>query len=86
MSPSRFPYLNNTIFDTHFVARDRMGRMLAFLARIDTDHLSSNQKPRGIGHLEAHAIYDARVLRARAGRGHRLGVDVETGEARGQSE
>jgi cyanophycinase len=31
------PLLNNVITDSHFVRRDRMGRLLVFLARILTD-------------------------------------------------
>jgi cyanophycinase len=42
-------FLQNTILDTHLVARDRMGRLVAFLARIDTNMWSPDQKPRGIG-------------------------------------
>ena len=32
------PLLKNTITDTHFAARDRMGRLVAFLARIAENH------------------------------------------------
>ena len=34
------PILQNTITDTHFEARDRMGRLVAFLSRSATDILS----------------------------------------------
>ena len=34
----KFAHLNHTITDTHFVARDRMGRTLAFIARQLKDH------------------------------------------------
>jgi cyanophycinase len=37
----RIPLLANTITDTHFAARDRMGRLLVFLARILQDGWSS---------------------------------------------
>jgi cyanophycinase len=36
-----FPYTTNMITDTHFVARDRMGRLMAFLARQIQDGVSS---------------------------------------------
>jgi cyanophycinase len=42
------------IFDSHFVSRDRMGRSLAFLARIAHDRWSS--KPRGVGVADRTAI------------------------------
>ncbi len=48
--------LANTIVDTHFVRRDRMGRMLTFLARINADGLSPNQMARGIGINEQTAL------------------------------
>lgn len=35
------PLLKNTITDTHFAARDRMGRSLVFMARILQDRLTS---------------------------------------------
>jgi cyanophycinase len=56
IDPTKVPSLNNTIVDTHFVARDRMGRMLAFLARIDTSEPSSASVPRGIGINEQTAL------------------------------
>ena len=49
VAPTLLPFLNNTIVDTHFENRDRMGRMVAFLARVDTNGWSSNRKPMGIG-------------------------------------
>ncbi|MBV9104313.1 MAG: hypothetical protein JO060_12040 [Candidatus Eremiobacteraeota bacterium] len=36
-----WPPLRNTITDTHFVARDRFGRLVAFLARIAQDRLAT---------------------------------------------
>jgi len=33
----RLPFLSMTVFDSHFVQRDRMGRTVAFVARIMTD-------------------------------------------------
>jgi cyanophycinase-like exopeptidase len=56
IDPTLAPFLNNTIVDTHFVTRDRMGRMLAFLARIDTSAPSSATAPRGIGINEQTAL------------------------------
>jgi len=41
------PFMNNIITDTHFVARDRMGRLVAFVARLRQDGNSSN--PIGLG-------------------------------------
>ena len=56
VSPDLVPLLKNTIVDTHFVTRDRMGRMVAFLARIDTNGWSPNNRPRGIGINEQTAL------------------------------
>lgn len=33
----QLPYMDNVLTDTHFKVRDRMGRLLGFLARIDQD-------------------------------------------------
>jgi cyanophycinase len=46
--------LRNTLTDTHFAKRDRMGRSLAFLARIVQDGWSAN--PREIGVDERSAV------------------------------
>jgi cyanophycinase-like exopeptidase len=56
IDPARVPYLNNTIVDTHFVTRDRMGRMAAFLARIDASEPTGASAPRGIGINEQTAL------------------------------
>jgi cyanophycinase-like exopeptidase len=56
VDPALVPFLNNTIADTHFVTRDRMGRMLAFLARIDASEPSNASAPRGIGINEQTAL------------------------------
>jgi cyanophycinase len=56
VDPSSVSFLNNTIVDTHFVTRDRMGRMVTFLARIGTDGWSPNNMPRGIGINEQTAL------------------------------
>jgi cyanophycinase-like exopeptidase len=56
VDPSLVPSLNNTILDTHLVTRDRMGRMVAFLARIDTNGWSTNNMPIGIGINEQTAL------------------------------
>lgn len=37
----KLPFLSNVLTDTHFVVRNRMGRMLTFLARIATNHTLS---------------------------------------------
>eukprot|EP01038_Epipyxis_sp_PR26KG_P013297 gene13297-17816_t len=50
----KIPFLNNVITDTHFTARDRMGRMLTFLGRIMTDSsLSPNVHAIGIDETTA---------------------------------
>lgn len=48
------PLLRNTITDTHFKKRDRLGRTLVFLARIVQDGWSS--QPRAIGVDEKAAV------------------------------
>jgi cyanophycinase len=48
------PLLKRTITDTHFVARDRQGRLLGFMARILQDGLST--EVRGIGVDERVAV------------------------------
>jgi cyanophycinase-like exopeptidase len=56
VDPTLEPSLNNAIVDTHFVTRDRMGRMVAFLARTDISEPSSASAPRGIGINEQTAL------------------------------
>ncbi|MGQ9617448.1 MAG: cyanophycinase [Candidatus Aminicenantia bacterium] len=48
------PYMSKVITDSHFVTRDRMGRLLAFMARIIKDGWSSSVK--GIGVDEETAV------------------------------
>ncbi len=49
-----FGHLNSTITDTHFMQRDRMGRLVAFLARIVT---AGHDGPmRGVGVSEHSAV------------------------------
>ncbi len=48
------PLLDGMITDSHFVARDRLGRLVAFLARIATDGWS--HAPYGIGIDEKTAV------------------------------
>jgi len=50
----RIPLLQNSITDSHFVKRDRMGRSLGFLARIIQDGWSKN--PREIAVDEKSAV------------------------------
>jgi cyanophycinase len=50
----RIPFLRNTITDSHFVKRDRMGRSLGFLARIIQEGWS--QDPREIAVDEKSAV------------------------------
>jgi cyanophycinase len=50
----RWPFLASVVTDTHFVARDRMGRLLAFLARQIRDGVASNVL--GVGVDESTAV------------------------------
>jgi cyanophycinase len=50
----RVPHLGDTITDSHFMARDRMGRLVTFMARIVTDGWSSSV--RGVGVDEYTAV------------------------------
>ena len=50
----RVPHLEGKITDSHFVARDRMGRLIAFLARISQDGWA--RAPYGIGIDEKTAV------------------------------
>lgn len=50
----RLPRLFGTITDSHFAARDRMGRLLAFLARLLTDE--GMTEVRGVGVDEGTAL------------------------------
>ena len=50
----KIPLLTNTITDSHFAKRDRMGRTLVFLARIMQDGLSSH--PREVAIDERSAV------------------------------
>ncbi len=47
-------YLDDLVTDSHFQQRDRMGRLITFMARIDQDGLAS--VPRGIGINEQTAL------------------------------
>jgi cyanophycinase-like exopeptidase len=49
MRPLPVPLLLGAITDSHFVSRDRMGRLIVFLARIIRDGWAS--QARGIGIL-----------------------------------
>lgn len=48
------PILTNVLTDSHFAVRDRMGRLVTFLARLQQDGTAS--APRGIGIDEASAV------------------------------
>jgi cyanophycinase len=50
----KVPGLENTLTDSHFAARDRMGRSLGFLARIVADGWSKN--PREVAVDEKSAV------------------------------
>ncbi|MCY2962266.1 MAG: cyanophycinase [Planctomycetota bacterium] len=49
VAPGLIPSLSNTILDTHFQNRDREGRMVSFLGRVDGMGWSVNNRPMGIG-------------------------------------
>ena len=49
-------YLDNLVTDSHFQQRDRMGRLVTFMARIDQDGSASDPAPRGIGINEQTAL------------------------------
>jgi cyanophycinase len=48
-------YLDNLVTDSHFQQRDRMGRLITFMARIDQDG-PANDPPRGLGVNEQTAV------------------------------
>lgn len=53
----RIPFMDTIVTDTHFVTRDRMGRMLTFVARIVQDSIwSSSTIARGVGVDEHTAL------------------------------
>jgi cyanophycinase len=52
----RVPLLNNVVTDTHFYERDRMGRLLTFIARNIADGATSVSEARGIGLDEGTAF------------------------------
>ncbi|MEU9832424.1 pre-peptidase C-terminal domain-containing protein [Streptosporangium sp. NPDC048047] len=56
----RWPNYQNTINDSHFVARDRMGRLMAFVARSVKDGLVSGGKAWGVGVEEGGSLYIGR--------------------------
>ena len=72
----RIPFLDNVITDTHFHARERMGRMLTFLARITKGDAIENQ-----------STFDAKSYRAVAlDEVTALLLNVETGHAQAVGE
>jgi cyanophycinase len=50
----KIPHVENTILDQHFIAREREGRLLGFMARIATDN--KLREVRGIGVDEKSAV------------------------------
>jgi cyanophycinase len=50
------PYMGGIITDSHFVTRDRMGRLVTFLARIVNDGWASSAKGIGIDEMTAIAV------------------------------
>lgn len=68
----RFTPLDNAITDSHFGARDRFGRLTAFMARLIADGAVTNNPPRvlGIGVDEATAlVIDKNGIGRRVGAG-----------------
>jgi cyanophycinase len=66
----KIPHLENTITDSHFVTRDRMGRTLVFLARIMQDGWS--KEPREVAIDEKSAVLveaDGKAVVIGSGRG-----------------
>ena len=55
-SQSVLRYLDYLITDSHFQQRDRMGRLVTFMARMDADGLVPDAAPRGIGINEQTAL------------------------------
>ncbi|MFB9237714.1 hypothetical protein ACFFWC_19500 [Plantactinospora siamensis] len=53
----RWPNYANTINDSHFVTRDRMGRTFAFVARALKDGLVAGGKAYGVGIEEGASLY-----------------------------
>ncbi|GAB3169504.1 hypothetical protein FHX75_12575 [Micromonospora palomenae] len=53
----RWPNYANTINDSHFVTRDRMGRTMAFVARAIKDGRTSGGKAWGVGVEEGASLY-----------------------------
>lgn len=53
--PPVFQYMDNLITDSHFMQRDRMGRLLTFMANADAGNLVPDL-PRGIGINEQTAL------------------------------
>ncbi|WP_168164304.1 dockerin type I domain-containing protein [Pirellula sp. SH-Sr6A] len=54
--PSILRLLESTITDSHFRGRDRMGRLLTFMARMDADNLVTADSVRGLGVNEETAL------------------------------
>lgn len=63
------PSLNGVITDTHFAARDRMGRLLTFVARLIQDAWIGTADARGIGVDEDTALLIDNGLATRVGTG-----------------
>lgn len=52
-----WPHYGGTINDSHFVTRDRMGRIMAFVARALKDSLTSGGKAWGVGVEEGGSLF-----------------------------
>lgn len=63
------PGLNGTVTDAHLVYRDRMGRLMAFVARIIQDKWVSTESARGIGLDVETALVVERGVATRLGVG-----------------
>ncbi|MEH0937832.1 hypothetical protein [Micromonospora psammae] len=53
----RWPNYANTVNDSHFVTRDRMGRLMAFVARAVKDGRTSGGKAWGVGVEEGASLF-----------------------------
>ena len=51
-----WPALANTMTDTHFVVRDRFGRLVVFLARMLAEHATGGKAAYGLGVDEGSAV------------------------------
>lgn len=85
----RIPVLAGVLTDSHFMARERLGRLLVFLARLQTEHPDSTSTLVGLGIDERTALCveadgTARVLSNAGGRVWLVQLDGAPALVRGQ--